>query len=90
MRLLAVMTLVASVGCGTQAQVAETANTAHKAGNGSAAAPVEVSAAVDGYEIEVEAPAKAIAGKPLIVKVHVQPQAPWHMNVTPTTIRMSA
>ena len=48
-------------------------------------------APTDGFEIEVETPPKVAAGEAVIVKVHVQPRAPWHMNVDyPAKLRMVA
>lgn len=43
------------------------------------------------FEVHVEAPAKAAAGKEALAKVHVEPRKPWHMNTEfPVALRITA
>lgn len=43
------------------------------------------------FEVHVEAPSKAPAGKEALAKVHVEPHKPWHMNTEfPVALRMKA
>ena len=57
-------------------------------------APVaEVAADPDAprFEVHVEAPTKAAAGKEALAKVHVEPHKPWHMNTEfPVALRINA
>lgn len=69
---------------------------ARTAPGGSAPAPHAVDAAdaepdAPRFEVRVEAPSKAPAGKEALAKVHVEPHKPWHMNTEfPVALRMNA
>lgn len=90
MRAILAWALVAAAGCGTDAALPQAP---HRSPAQGTAPPVTGLPEVTevGYEVGVEAPEHAEAGKPAIAKVSVHPQAPWHMNADfPAKLRMSA
>ncbi|MBL4688209.1 MAG: hypothetical protein JKY37_26710 [Nannocystaceae bacterium] len=91
MRVILAWAIVAAVGCGTDAisPPPPPHDNPSQPDNRAVAGPSAV--ADTGYEVGIEAPEHAEAGKPAIAKVSVHPHAPWHMNADfPAKLRMSA
>ncbi|MGH1339987.1 MAG: hypothetical protein ACRBN8_00440 [Nannocystales bacterium] len=59
--------------------------------SGAPAVASEVDPDAPRFEVHVEAPSKAAAGKETLAKVHVEPQKPWHINTDfPVALRIKA
>lgn len=78
---------LALVGCDGDAKPATQAATPADA----PVAAVEVDPDAPRFDVHVEAPSKAPAGKEALAKVHVEPRKPWHMNTEfPVALRITA
>ncbi len=83
---LALLSLV-PVGCDADAKPTTQAVTPADA----PAAALDAELEAPRFDVQVEAPAKAPAGKEALAKVRVHPRKPWHMNTEfPVALRIEA
>ncbi|MCA9661293.1 MAG: hypothetical protein KC486_23340 [Myxococcales bacterium] len=66
--------------CGPQAPAQEAAPAAKAPAVADAAETKDAKKVEDRFEVRVEAPETAPAGREAIAKIHVEPKSPWHMN----------